>query len=83
MNTTLTLLAIVLLTACVLLSVFIAIKLRKVHLFLFAFEERMSTRIDNQFSQQESLLSLYYELKPKVSIPATRNWRDHQIFYFI
>jgi hypothetical protein len=74
MSIILTFLLLLLLTACVLIGAFIALKLRKVHLFLFAFEERMSKRIDNQFSQQESLLSLYYDLKPRVSIPATRNW---------
>lgn len=49
-------------------------KIRRIHLMLYAMEDRTAERIDNLYSQLEALLALYHDLEPAASLPVTRGW---------
>ena len=49
-------------------------KVRRIHLMLYAIEDRTAERIDNLYSEFEALLGLYHDLEPVASLPTTRGW---------
>jgi predicted O-methyltransferase YrrM len=49
-------------------------KIRQVHLKAFADQRLAGERLDNLFTQVESLLALYSDLKPAMGLPSTRGW---------
>ena len=64
--------ALLLITLCFL--VFIAHKIKRIHLKQYDAERIFGQRIDNLFSQLEALSAIHRDLGLSISLPATREW---------
>jgi predicted O-methyltransferase YrrM len=49
-------------------------KIKRVHLKAFEDAQRANERLDNLYTQLETLMALYHDLKPAVGFPGTRGW---------
>jgi predicted O-methyltransferase YrrM len=49
-------------------------KIKRVHLKAFEDAQRGNERLDNLYTQLETLMALYQDLKPAVGFPGTRGW---------
>jgi predicted O-methyltransferase YrrM len=49
-------------------------KIKRVHLKAFEDAQRSGERLDNVYTQIETLMALYHDLKPAVGLPSTRGW---------
>ena len=67
----------------VVLTAYTLHKVRRVHLMIYGFSDKIGTSSDNVFRQLEALHALYAELDLKRALPPIRGWRASPDFLIL